>query len=100
MDFNDFEIYLAEVSSPVLWASKFIELCKSLEDENLEKSAGIFNCWTSLPRSCWRKKYHILFAFGLTYSCEEIFSHMKAVLRPQRSCLKPKYLNENCKTQK
>jgi len=31
----------------------------------------------------------VLLAFGSTYTCEQIFSHMKAVLSPQRSCLTP-----------
>jgi len=31
--------------------------------------------------------FALLSAFGSTYICEQIFSHLKAVLSPQRSCL-------------
>jgi len=33
--------------------------------------------------------FALLSAFGSSYTCEQIFSHMKAVLSKQRSCLMP-----------
>ncbi|BFZ03926.1 hypothetical protein BsWGS_06965 [Bradybaena similaris] len=87
-----------EFRSSEIWTSKFAELRKSLEDENLEKSGAILNCWTSLPSSfiCLKKvAFALLSAFGSTYSCEQIFSHMKAVLSPHRSHLTPEH-SENC----
>ena len=55
MHSDDFEMQQVEFRSSELWTSKFAELWKSLEDENLEKSAAILNCWTFLSRSytCW-----------------------------------------------
>ena len=43
-------------------SSKFVGLRKSLENENVEKSAAIFNCWTSWTRSytCLRKLLFLL----------------------------------------
>ena len=98
MDIDDFEMQQVEFRSSELWTSKFVELRKSLEDENLEKSPAILNCWTSLQRSniCLKKiAFALLSAFGSTYSYEQIFSHMKAVLNPQRSRLTPEH-SENC----
>jgi len=65
---------------------------KNSEGNCLEKSAAILSCWTSLPEAftCLKKvAFALLSAFGSTYTCEQIFSHMKAVLSPQRSCLTP-----------
>ena len=50
MDIDEFEVQQVEFRSSVIWTSKFVELRKSLENENVEKSAAILNCWTSLPR--------------------------------------------------
>ena len=74
-----------------------LNLQKSLENENLKKSAAILSCWTSLPNYfiCLKKiAFALLSAFGSTYCCEQIFSHMKAVLNPQRSRLTEN--SENC----
>jgi hypothetical protein len=98
MNVDDFEMQLVEFKSSELWTSKFVELRKSLEDENLEKSPAILGCWTSLPNSFMSLKkvaLALLSAFGSTYSCEQIFSHMKAVLSPNRSRLTPEH-SENC----
>ena len=98
MDIDEFEMQQVEFRSSVIWTSKFVELRKSLGNENVEISAAILNCWTSLPRSytCLKKiAFALLSAFGSTYSCEQIFSHMKAVLNPQRSRLTPAH-SENC----
>jgi hypothetical protein len=98
MDIDDFEMQQIDFRSSELWTSKFVELRKSLENENLEKSAAILSCWTSLPNYyiCLKKiAFALLSAFGSTYSCEQIFSHMKAVLNPQRSRLTPEH-SENC----
>ena len=98
MDIDEFEMQQVEFRSLVIWTSKFVELRKSLENENVEKSAAILNCWTSLPRSytCLKKiAFAFLSAFGSTYSCEQSFSHMKVVLISQRSRLTPAH-SENC----
>lgn len=98
MDIDDFEMQQIEFRSSEIWTLKFAELRKSLEDENFEKSGAILNCWISLPSSfiCLKKiAFALLSAFGSTYSCEQIFSHMKAVLSPRRSRLTPEH-SENC----
>ena len=67
MDIDEFEMQQVEFRSLVIWTSKFVELKKSLENENVEKSAAILNCWTSLPRSytCLKKiVFALLSAFG------------------------------------
>jgi len=92
MDVDNFEMQHIEFKSSDLWTTKFVELRKTLEGSCLEKSAAILNCWTSLPEAfiCLKKvAFALLSAFGSTYTCEQIFSHMKAVLSPQRSCLTP-----------
>ena len=65
-----------------------MELRKNLEYDSKEKSTTILNCWMSLPeRFNYLKKITcpLLSAFGSTYLCEQIFSHMKHILSPQRS---------------
>ena len=102
MDIDEFEMQQVEFRSSVIWTSNFVEPRKSLENENLEKSAAILNCWTSLPRSysCLKKiAFALLSAFGSTYSCEQIFSRLKAVLNPQRSRLAHAH-SENCMNSK
>ena len=92
MDVDNFEIQHIEFKSSELWTTKFVELRKTLEGNFLENSAAILNCWTSLPEAftCLKNvAFSMLSAFGSTYTCEQIFSHMKAVLSPQRSCLTP-----------
>jgi len=92
MDADNIEMQHIEFKSSELWTTKFVKLRKTLEGNCLEKSAAILNCWTSLPEAFIRLKkvaFALLSAFGSTYTCEQIFSHMKAVLSPQRSCLTP-----------
>jgi len=63
-----------------------IKTCRIAENSGrklLEKSAANLNCWTSLPEAfiCLKKVAFVLLStFGSTYTCEQIFSHMKAVL--------------------
>jgi len=90
MDVDSFEMQHIKFKSSELWTTKFVELRKTLEGNCLEKSAAILNCWTSPPEAftCLKKvAFALLSAFGSTCTCEQIFSHMKAVLSPQRSCL-------------
>ena len=92
MGFDNYEMQHIEFKSSELWTTTFVELRKTLEGNCLEKAVAIFNCWTSLPEAfaCLKKvTFTLLSAFGSTYTCEQIFSHMKAVLSPQRSCLTP-----------
>jgi hypothetical protein len=87
-----------EFKASELWTIKFVELRKTPEGHCLEKSAAIINCWTSLPEAftCLKKvAFALLSAFGSTYTCEQIFSHMKGVLSPQRSRLTPMH-SEAC----
>ena len=58
--------------------------------KNKEKSITILNCWMSLPERfnyLMKIACDLLSAFGSTYLCEQIFSHMKLILSPQRSRL-------------
>ena len=41
------------------------------------------------------QKSYICFVFCSTYSCDQILSHMKSLLSPQRNRLTPVY-SENC----
>ncbi|XP_036356482.1 uncharacterized protein LOC118762153 [Octopus sinensis] len=82
---------MIELTTSELWKTKFVELQKTLGRSCLEKSVAIFNCWMSLfERFNSLKK--ISYAFGSTYTCKQIFSHMKSVLSPQRSCLTIQHL--------
>lgn len=65
MDIDDFEMQQVEFRSSEIWTSKFAELRKSMEDENLEKSGTILNCWSSLPSSfiCLKKIVCFFFTF-------------------------------------
>ena len=71
----------------LLWTSKFVDLRKSLE--TIEKNQiNILTCWESLPEkvSCLKKMaIALLSAFGSTYLCEQISSHMKFILCAHRS---------------
>ena len=90
MDIEDFDMQQIEFRSSELWTSEFVELRKSREDKNFEKYAAILSCWASLPRSyiCLKKiDLALISAVGSTYSCEQIFSDIKAVLNPQRNRL-------------
>jgi hypothetical protein len=92
MDVDNFEMQHIEFKSSELWTIKFVKFRKTLEGNCLEKSAAILNCWRSLPESFTRLKkdaFTLLSVFGSTYTCEQIFSHIKAVLSTQRNCLKP-----------
>jgi len=92
MDVDNFEIQRIEYKSSELWTTKFVELRKTLEGNCLGNPAAILNCWTSLPEAftCLKKvSFALISAFGSIYTCEQIFSHMKAVLSPQRSWLIP-----------
>src|SRR6218665_1380751 len=84
-DIDDFEMLLIEFKASELCmpASKLAELRKIQEGNCLKKSAANLNCWTSLPEAfiCLKKVAIVLLStFGSTYTCEQIFSHMKAVL--------------------
>jgi hypothetical protein len=90
MDVDNFEMQDVEFKPSELWTITFVELRRTLEGNCFEKSAAILNCWNSLPKAftCLKKvAFGLLSAFGSTYKCEQIFSRMKAVLCPQRSCL-------------
>ena len=53
---------------------------KTRSSQSKEKSTTILNCWMSLPDrfNCLKKiACALLSAFGSTYLCEQIFSHMK-----------------------
>ena len=82
---------LIELTTSELWKATFMELRTNLEDDySKEKSTTILNCWMSLPeRFNYLKKIAcaLFSAFGSTYLCEQMFSHMKHILSPQRSRL-------------
>jgi hypothetical protein len=92
MDVDNFEMQHIKFKASELWTIKFVEFRKTLEGNCLEKSTAIFRCWTSLPETFTSLKkvaFPLLSAFGSSYTCEQIFSHMKGVLIPQRSRLTP-----------
>ncbi|CAM1319473.1 Uncharacterised protein r2_g2779 [Pycnogonum litorale] len=98
MNVDNFEMELIELISSELWKTKFMELRKNLEDDSMEKSNAILNCWMSLPErfNCLKKiACALLSAIGSTYLCEQIFSHMKHILSPQRSRLTTEH-SESC----
>ena len=68
MEVHDFEMELVVLTSSELWKAKFMELRKHLD---------------------------LLSAFGSTYLCEQIFSHMKHILSSQRSRLTTEH-SESC----
>ena len=51
MNVDNSEIQHIEFKSSELWTLKFVELRKTLEENCLEKSAAILNCWPSLPEA-------------------------------------------------
>ena len=97
MDIEDFRMKLIDFKASLLWTSKFVDLRKSLATiENKQKS--ILTCWESLPEkfSCLKKiAIALLSAFGSTYLCEQIFSHMKFILSAHRSRLTENH-SESC----
>lgn len=63
------------------------ELCKT---KFVDKSIEILNCWASLPDKflCLKKvAFAMVSAFGSSYMCKQVFSHMKIILNPNRSRL-------------
>ena len=92
MEVHNFEMELIELTSSELWKVKIMKLRKNLEDDSKEKSTTILNCWMSFPE---RFNCALLSAFGSTYLCEQIFSHMKHILSPQRSRLTTEH-SESC----
>jgi len=83
----DLSKQLIDFKASLLWVSKFVDLRKSLETiENTQ--TNIIACWKSLPEKfdCLNKMaIALLSAFGSTYLCEEIFSHLEFIRSPHRS---------------
>lgn len=89
MGIDNFEMQHLEFKIPELRTLKFAELWQTLEKECLDKSAVIFKCWTSLSETFISLKkvvFALLSGLGSTYTYEQIFSHMKVILSPQRTC--------------
>ena len=86
MDVQDVEMQLIELKSSSLWVTKFAELRQQLESTPVQQhGACILACWASVPAKfdCLKKiALALLTVFGSTYLCEQVFSHMKSVLRP------------------
>uniref|UniRef100_A0A8C3TK26 DUF4371 domain-containing protein n=1 Tax=Chelydra serpentina TaxID=8475 RepID=A0A8C3TK26_CHESE len=90
MGVEDFEMQLIQLKSSELWASKFVDLQSTLEATERDHGVSILTCWMSLPMkfNCLKKiSFAMLSAFGSTYLCEQVLSHMKSVLSPSRSRL-------------
>ncbi|CAM5166141.1 unnamed protein product [Eretmochelys imbricata] len=90
MGVEDFKMQLIQLKSSELWASKFGDLWSALKATERDHGASILTCWTSLPVkfNCLKKiTFEMLSAFGSTYLCEQVFSHMKSVLCPSQSRL-------------
>ena len=85
------------VDQCLLWTPKFVDLRNLLETIE-KKQINILTCWESLPEnvSCLKKMaIALLSAFGSTYLCEQIFSHMKFILSAHRSRLTEDH-SESC----
>ena len=81
---------LIDLQASSLWSAKFKDLREILETSTNDHAASILSSWTSLPDkfNCMKKvAFALLSAFGSTYQCEQIFSHMKHILNPHRSRL-------------
>ena len=91
MNVGDFHMQLIDLRSSVLWTSKFVELRQAIDTVDLKnRSKLILQCWASLLDTFGDLKdvaKTLLSVFGSTYLREQIFSHMKFVLSPHRSCL-------------
>lgn len=90
MDINDFDLQYIEFKSSELWNTKFVELRRVLEGDCQNHSNEILSCWMSLPEKfiCLKKvAFAMLTAFGSSYICEQLFSHMRVILNPYRSRL-------------
>jgi len=80
-DIDNFEMQHVEFKASELCTSKLDELRKTYEGNCL--SAANLDCWTSLPEAfiCLKKvAFAPLSGFDSTYTCEQIFCHMKAAL--------------------
>lgn len=63
-----------------------------------DHEASILNCWTSMSdkfKSMKKVAFVLISAFGSTYKCEQIFSHMKHILNPYPSKLTKEH-SEGC----
>lgn len=90
METEELEMQLIDFQASSLWSAKFKELREVMETTVNDRGASILSCWTSLPEkfNCMKKvAFALLSAFGSTYQCEQIFSHMKHILNPHRSKL-------------
>ena len=70
----------------------YIEICcfAEIAGNDLKRAKNIFTCWESLPEkfNCLKKMaIALLSAFGSTYLCEQIFSHVKFIRSAHRSRL-------------
>uniref|UniRef100_A0A3B1K4F4 DUF4371 domain-containing protein n=1 Tax=Astyanax mexicanus TaxID=7994 RepID=A0A3B1K4F4_ASTMX len=70
---TEFTNRFVDFKSSPLWVTKFAELRKQLESTPVQQHGSI--------------ALALLSVFGSTYLCEQVFSHMKSVLSPIRSCL-------------
>lgn len=90
MEIDELEMQLIDFQASSLWSAKFKDLREILETSRNNHAASILSSWTSLPDkfNCMKKvAFALLSAFGSTYQCEHIFSHMKHTLNPHRSRL-------------
>ena len=90
METEELEMQFIDFQASSLWSAKFKDLRELLETSMNDHAASILSSWTSLPDkfNCMKKvAFALLSAFGSTYECEQIFSHMKHILNPHRSNL-------------
>lgn len=90
METEELEMQLIGLQASSLWSAKFKDLREILETSTNGHAASILSSWTSLPDklNCMKKvAFALLSAFGSTYQCEQIFSHMRHILNPHRSKL-------------
>uniref|UniRef100_A0A8C8RPP1 Uncharacterized protein n=1 Tax=Pelusios castaneus TaxID=367368 RepID=A0A8C8RPP1_9SAUR len=92
---KDFEMQLIDLQCSTLWSSKFKDLQHELGVTKKGHGASILTCWMSLPVqfNCLKKMaFAMLSAFGSTYLCDQVFSHMKSVHCFSRSRLTADHL--------
>ena len=85
METEELEMHLIDFQASSLWSAKFNDLREILETSTTNNhTVSILSFWTSLPDkfNCMKKvALALLTAFGSTHQCEQIFSHMKHILK-------------------
>lgn len=92
LEIENLQMELIDFQASSIWVDKFAALRSDLEIHGRRNVDKISDCWASLPPKFGTLKKvacALLSAFGSSYTCEQVFSHMKYVLGPIRSRLTP-----------